>query len=157
VLRGAPFEEVVDPPKLPDALWVDASGRDYRVMPRANVAGRLQQADYLVLSGPHRFGPIALATWLQKHGAEVGLKPVAKFGPESARSWAYIYEVDNPKVDQIPTIVTSDAVERIDAAGEFTPVGPTVVAGTRGWLRRYAVDHSTNGTSPYEPLRSLPR
>jgi len=156
-LRGAPFEEVVPAPKLPDALWIGASGRKYRVMPRANVAGRLREADYLVLSGPHRFGPIALATWLEQHGKKVGLIPVAHFGPKSASSWAYVYEVDHPRVDLIPTVVTSGAVERMDREGTFTPDGPTVVAGTQGWLGRYAVDHPTDGQEPYQPLRSLPR
>jgi hypothetical protein len=157
VLSGMPFTEVDVPPKLPDAVWVDATGRNYRVMPRANMVGRLRDAEYMVLSGPHRFGPIALATWLNRHGHDVGLTRVAQFGPKSATSWAYVYKVDDPQVDKIPTIVTSDVVDRIDAAGGFTPVEPTVIAGTRGWLARYALDHPTDGTRPYQPLRSLPR
>ena len=61
-------------------------------------------------------------------------------------------------MDKIPTIVTSDAVKRVATSpATFTPKGPTVIAATRGWLKRYAVEHPTDGTQPYEPLRSLPR
>ena len=156
-LEGPVFDEEKPVPDFPDAVWVDASGRVYRVMPREDLEMRLRDAQYLVLSGPHRFGPMALATWLNKYGQTVGLTPVKQIGPADASTWAYIYKVDNPQVDKIPTIVTSDAVERVDESGTFTPEGPTVIAATRGWLKRYARKHPTDGTRPYQPLRSLPR
>ncbi|MGZ4735985.1 MAG: hypothetical protein ACXV8R_10290, partial [Acidimicrobiia bacterium] len=60
-------------------------------------------------------------------------------------------------LDEIPTIVTADAVTRMDRQGGFEPVGPTVIAGTRAWLQRYALTHPTDGTRPYEPMRSPAR
>ena len=156
-LSGMPFEEVVHPPRQTEALWIDATGRNYRVMPRANMARRLHQADYMVLSGPQRFGPRALAAWLNLHGADVGLVPVARFRPSSETSWAFVYKVNHAHVDEIPTIVTSDVVERMGAEGGFTTVGPTVIAGTRSWLARYARQHPPDGPNPYEPLRAPPR
>ncbi|MGZ6978889.1 MAG: ArnT family glycosyltransferase [Acidimicrobiia bacterium] len=156
-VRGLPSAQTSRRPALPATLWIDASSRDYRSIPRENMAHQLHGVDYLVLTGPHRYGPIALAIWLEQHGRDVGLVPVAHFGPASLTSWAYVYKVDHPRLDEIPTIVTADAVTRMDGEGGFEPVGPTVIAGTRAWLQRYALTHPTDGTHPYEPMRSPAR
>ena len=110
-----------------------------------------------MLSGPHRFGPRALATWLDLHGKEVGLIPVAAFVPPEGYSWANVYKVKDPQVSKIPTIVTSDAIRQMAADKGFTPVGNTVIAATRGYLKRYVHQHPPDGPHPYEPLRAPPR
>ncbi len=144
-------------PPLPPQVWIDATGRDYRTLPRGPLAKSLRHADYLVLSGPHRFGPRALATWLDQHGKEVGLIPVAAFTPPAGYSWANVYRVRHPQVSKIPTIVTSDAIREMAHHGGFRPVGDTVIAATRGYLKRYVHQHPPDGPNPYVPLRAPPR
>ncbi|HEY3723412.1 MAG TPA: hypothetical protein VGN59_08635 [Acidimicrobiia bacterium] len=156
-LLPAVFGEPRHPPRLPPLVWVDATGRNYRTMPREQLTKGLRGADYLVLSGPHRFGPRALATWLDEHGKDVGLVPVAQYRPTSGYSWASIYRTGHPRVSSIPTVVTSDAVKRLAKEGGFRPQGPTVIAATRGYLKRYARQHPPDGPNPYEPLRAPPR
>jgi hypothetical protein len=151
------FDNPVARPPLPPQVWIDATKRDYRALPRGPFRTSLRHADFLVLSGPHRFGPRALATWLDQHGKEVGLIPVAAFVPPSGYSWANVYKVKDPQVSKIPTIVTSDAIREMAAHGGFAPAGSTVIAATRGYLKRYTRKHPPAGPNPYEPLRAPPR
>ncbi len=144
-IRRLPFDETHEPPRLASAFWVDATRRDYTSMPRNRVTARLRQADYLALTGPHRFGPIGLALWLQKHGREVGLDPVAHFEAPSGSGWAYVYRVSQPRVDAIPTVMTSAAVDRLASAGRFRVSGPTTVAANAAWLQHHSGNGASNG------------
>jgi hypothetical protein len=156
-LVPVPFVNPVRRPPLPPQVWIDATARDYRALPRDAFARRLRHADYLVLSGPHRFGPKALAVWLDQHGKEVGPIPVKAFTPPVGYSWANVYRVDHPEVGKIPTIVTRDAIRQMESDGGFRPGGSTAIAATRGYLTRYARRHPPDGPNPYEPLRAPSR
>lgn len=151
------FANTIDPPPLRPNIWVDATARDYRILIRDKFAPRVKHADFLILSGPHRFGPRALATWLDLHGKDVGLTPAAQLVATEGYAWSSIYKVENPQVDKIPTIVTSDAISRLTNDGGFHPRGSTVIAATQGYLDRFAVEHPPDGDESYEPLRSAPR
>ena len=87
-------------------------------------------ADYLVLTGPHRIGPIGLATWLTQHGESVGLVPVARVRDAGGTKWAYVFRVEDPKVRAIPTVLSTTAAERMAAQGSLHPKPPTVLAGS---------------------------
>ena len=135
-IRGLHFEDPSDPPALGPAVWVDWRQERYHVLPRAELAHQVRGADYLLLTGPHPLGPIGLATWLQLHGAAIGITPVAHFGPRSGTSWGYLYRLQHPRVDAIPSIVTTTAAEQLLAEHAFRPVEPMVIAGTRGGFAR---------------------
>ncbi len=97
------------------------------------------------------------AVWLDQHGREVGIIPAAAFTPPTGYSWANVYRLERPQIDRVPTIVTSDAIRQMAADGGFRPEGPTVIAATRGYLKRYARKHPPAGPNPYQPLRAPPR
>jgi hypothetical protein len=130
------FDNQRDAPDLAPAVWVDVRQERYHVLARQELAHQVRGADYLLLTGPHQLGPIALATWLQLHGAAIGIKPVAHFGPRSGSPWGYIYRLQRPRVDAIPSIVSTTAAEQMVADGNFHPVEPMVIAGTRGGFIR---------------------
>ncbi len=134
--RGLHFESRSAPPPLGPALSTDYGQERYPVLMRDELARQVRGADYLLLTGPHLFGPIALATWLQLHGAAVGISPIAHFGPRSGASWAYLYRLDQPRVDAIPSIVSTTAAEQMVKSGDFHPVDRMVIAGTRGGFIR---------------------
>jgi hypothetical protein len=130
------FEARRDPPPLAPAVWADWHADRYNTLARAELARATRGADYLLLTGPHRLGPVALATWLETNGAAIGIVPAARFGSPEARSWAYGYRLDDPRVDKIPTVVSTTAAERMVAEDAFAPRGPTVIAGSRGGFVR---------------------
>lgn len=130
------FEVRRDPPDLAPAVWVDWHADRYNVLARRELVRATRDADYLLLTGPHRLGPIGLATWLQTHGPAVGIEPVAHFGPPSRRPWAYVYLLKNPRAEDIPTIGSTTAVERMVAADAFAPRDELVIAGSRGGFLR---------------------
>lgn len=136
--RGLRFANRRDAPDLAPAAWVDYRQQRYHELDRDELAARVRGADYLLLTGPHQLGPIALATWLQLHGAAIGITPVAHFGPRSGKRWAYVYRLQHPRVDAIPSIVSTTAAEQMVADDDFHPVPPMVIAGTRGGFIRLA-------------------
>ena len=77
-VHGIAVEQSRRPPPHRGSVWVDVQRGEYVSMPRGNSRQRLRDAQYLVLTGPHRFGPIGLAIWLQEHGAEIGFTPAAQ-------------------------------------------------------------------------------
>jgi hypothetical protein len=143
------FENPVDPPALGPAVWADWRQGRYHVLGRAELAEEVRGADYLLLTGPHRLGPIGLATWLNEHGAALGIEPVARFGPKDGSSWAYAYRLDDPQVDRIPSIVSTTAAERMVAEGDIDAPPGTVIAGTAGGFIRLGRAIDLDG---YEPL-----
>jgi hypothetical protein len=157
-VRRLRFDRTSRPPISNRALWIDARGGSYEEMPRANLERRLRDADYLVLTGPHTFGPVGLAIWLEHHGARVGLAPVAHFGHTSGTtSWAFVFRVERPQLAAVPTVITSAAVDRLAADRIGRPPGPTVIAATRGWLRRHAGSPPPDGAHADAALPAPPR
>ena len=64
-IAGSGFDDgAAARPSLDDALWINTNAHGFTSMPRRNLARRFRDADYLVLSGPHTYGPRSLATWL---------------------------------------------------------------------------------------------
>lgn len=135
-IRPLQLEDQVESAGFGHTAWADWRRGSYHVLPREELARRLRGADYLVLSGPDRFGPIGLAIWLQRNGAAIGITPVAHFGPRSGRFWAYVYRLRRPRVGAIPTVISTMAAEQMVADGTFHPVEPMVIAGTRGGFIR---------------------
>lgn len=135
-IRPLAFDDQRDAPELAPAVWVDWLRERYNVLPRAELARQVRGADYLLLTGPHPLGPIALAIWLQFHGAAIGITPVAQFGPRSGTAWGYLYRLQGPRVDAIPSIVSTTAAEQMVADGDFRPIQPMVIAGTQGGFIR---------------------
>jgi hypothetical protein len=133
------FETRRDPPPLAPAVWADWHADRYNTLARDELVRATRGADYLLLTGPHRLGPVALARWLDEHGAAIGIEPVARFGPAIGRPWAVAYRLDHPRVEQIPTIVTTTAGTHLLEEDAFTPPPGAVIAGTAGgfgFLRR---------------------
>jgi hypothetical protein len=135
-VRPLIFENPTGPPEVAPAVWVDHRQGRYHVLPRRELAEQVEGADYLLLTGPHRLGPIALATWLNRNGDEIGIEPVARFGPRDGTTWAYAYRLDDPQVDRIPPIVSTTAAELMVADDAFRAPRDTVIAGTRGGFIR---------------------
>jgi hypothetical protein len=135
-IRGLKFENPARAPALGPEVWVDWRQDRYHVLARAELARQVRGADYLLLTGPHPLGPIGLVAWLDQRGPALGITPVARFGPRSGTSWAYLYELDDPKIGAIPTIVSTTAAEQMVAEDDFEPVEPMVIAGTRGGFIR---------------------
>lgn len=148
------FQASRHPLPLTPAVWADWRNQRYYALERAELARALRGADWLLLTGPHRFGPIGLAFWLNDHGAGLGFTPARHFGPKSLTSWAYAYRLDHPKVDAIPTVVSTTAAEHMVASHDFRPRGPTAIAGTRGGCFRLRRQVPLDGIEQIEaPLR----
>ena len=131
-MRPIEFEGSRRPLPLAPAVWADWRKDRYYALARAELARRLRGADWLLLTGPHRFGPIGLASWLHRHGRSVGIRPVAHFGPADGTRWADVYALDHPRVDAIPTVVSTTVAEHLVAAHDFHPPRHTALAGTGG-------------------------
>ena len=117
-------------------------------MPRDQLAERLADSKYLVLTGPHRLGPVGLATWLTAHGAVDRVRPVAQLTSPTG-TWAYVFRLDDPDVDAIPTVLTTTAAEHMLAEGKLQLDSPTVIAGAPDALARLA---PALPAGSYEPL-----
>ncbi len=140
VLHDLGFRTTQRAPDLASAVAIDIRGDGYQTVTRASLRSSVEHGDFLVLTGPGRRGPIGLATWLRENGAAVGLPLAAEFRPEARGPWAYVFRVERPRVDRIPTIVSGFAAEAMLAGDGFHPTPRTTVAGTRGsiWrLRRH--------------------
>jgi hypothetical protein len=136
VLHDLEFDRSDRPPALPSAVAVDIRSDGYQTVTRKRLRDAVEGADYLLLTGPGRRSPIGLATWLREHGREVGLPLAAELGPGARGPWAYVFRVERPRVDEIPTIVSGFAAEAMLADHEFRPTPKTTVAGTPGSILR---------------------
>jgi hypothetical protein len=135
-LHDLTFERSGGAPPLRSAVAVDIRGDGYQTVTRRHLREALDDADYLLLTGPGRRSPIGLATWLREHGRNVGLPLVAEFGAGRRGPWAYLFRVDRPRLRAIPTVVSGFAAEAMLADGGFRPTPHTTVAGTLGSIAR---------------------
>ena len=135
-LTDLEFERSEAAPDLRSAAAVDIRGDGFQTVTREHLRDAVRDVDYLLLTGPGRRSPVGLATWLRQHGREVGLPLAAEFGGDGRGPWAYLFRVDEPRLDEIPTIVSGFAAEAMLAGDGFRPPPHTAVAGTRGSIVR---------------------
>ncbi len=134
-IRGLDFDQPSRIRSVAPTVWVDWRDGRFNTLSRAEFGRGRSGVRFLVLSGPHRLGPAALAVWLRREGSTVGLEPVAQFGALGGSAWIDVERVGRaPNGAHLPTIVTAVAVSHLsNAALARLPAG-VVVAGPYGAL-----------------------
>ncbi|MGZ4678294.1 MAG: hypothetical protein ACXV8Y_17325 [Acidimicrobiia bacterium] len=132
------FKNPVTPPAIGDQVWLDWSDGSFHSLARADLGSDADRAGYIVLTGRHRLGPMALALWLDDHGESVGIVPAAKFGVIGTPGWVHVYKVGTPKVAGIPTLVTADALQHLSDT-QVEQLDDIVVTGVPEVLDRQVV------------------
>jgi len=94
-------------------VWVDWRAGRFTLLRRPVLAHAMARSAFLLLTGPHRFGPAALAQWLDSNGESVGVPPIASAGSIAAVSWARLYRIRGAAVAGIPTLITTSALARL--------------------------------------------
>ncbi len=154
--EGLRFENPIDPPAAAPMVWVDWSAGSFHTLPRRELARATCRAATLTISGRHRPGPSALATWLARSGRPIGAVPVVGFGRRQDPAWVRVFALENFDPASIPTIVTTAAIERLSDA-QLLRIGDVVIAGTPTTLTRTAHRiRSLGGLVPAQ-LVALPR
>ncbi len=115
-------------PPVNDQVWLDWTDGAFYSLPRERFDKATKASTMIILTGPHRKGPAALAAWLQPSGAAVGITPAAQFGVFGVGAWALAYRVHRPQVANIPTVLTVAGLAHLDDA-TVQHLGPLVLAG----------------------------
>lgn len=133
--EGLRFENPRDAPTLAPMVWVDWSAGSFHALGRRELTRATRRAAMLEISGRHRLGPSAVATWLTKFGRPIGAVPAVGFGRRQDRAWIRVFALDHFDAARIPTVVTTAALERLSDA-QVLRIGDVVIAGTRATLAK---------------------
>ncbi|MEO6469298.1 MAG: hypothetical protein ABIP21_09365, partial [Acidimicrobiia bacterium] len=115
-------------PPVGDQVWLDWIDGAFYSLPRERLDKSTKASRVMILTGPNRKGPAALATWLQQFGPLAGFTPAVQFTPIGTQPWAVAYRVHRPQVAKIPTILTVAGLEHLNDA-TVQHLGPLVLAG----------------------------
>ncbi len=127
---GLGFATGTKPPDPMDQAWLDWSAGDFSSLSRRGLAAAIRRSDIVLLTGPHRQGPIALVTWLEANQASLGLVPAAHFLTPGVAGWSFLYRVvkPGPATLPVPRLITVAALTQLSDA-TVAELGPITVAG----------------------------
>lgn|GEM_PF-6331194 len=148
---GFTITEGARPPVPGNQVWLDWSDGAFYSLARSRFRNAARGANVVILTGPHREGPAALATWLQASGSAVGLRPAAQFGALGSGGWALVYRVRDARVPRIPTLLTVAALAHLDDA-TVRGLGPVVLAGPAAAVATGAARIGSLGGGPVTAL-----
>ncbi|MEO6468542.1 MAG: hypothetical protein ABIP21_05540, partial [Acidimicrobiia bacterium] len=91
----------------------DWSEGSFHALSRDELTLETHDASTFVISGRHRLGPAALASWLTRFGRNVGATPAAGFGRRRDPAWVRVYKLARFDPGSVPSIVTVAALQQM--------------------------------------------